>query len=65
MVADSTQKKQKASILNTIKPIRTKLKTAIDRETVNSPHQVRRERSALFSDSPGRRGTMAITSTAR
>ena len=63
MVADSTQKKQKASILNTIKPIRTKLKTAIDRDQ-NSPHQVRQE-SQLVLRQPGEEETMAITRTAR
>ena len=63
--ADSTQKKQNAWILNTISPISARLNTAMESDATNSPHQVRRESSVLFSASPGSRGTMAITSTAR
>ena len=62
--AERTQKKQKAWILSSITPNSTPLKTAIPRDTVNSPHQVRRDKSPLFSCSPGNRGSSAISSTA-
>ena len=62
--AERTQKKQNAWILNTIRPISTRLKTAIPSDTVNNPHQVRRERSVLFSDNPGSSGSRAMANTA-
>jgi len=63
--AERTQKKQKAWILITIRPTNTRLNTAMTSEIVNKPHQVRRDKSALFSDKPGSKGTTAMTRTAR
>ena len=61
--AEMIQKKQNASILKTIIPIRIKLKIDIVQDKANNPHQVLLDSSNLFSESPGKNGVIAIPRT--
>ena len=63
--AERIQKKQKALILNTINHIKRRLKIAMLQEIANKPHQVFRDKSVLFSDSPGKSGIIAMIRIAR
>ena len=65
MPPDSTQKKQKASILKIINPNKIRLKTVIPHDRMNNHHQVFLESSFLFSESPGKSGKIAKERTAK
>ncbi len=53
---ESTQKKQKALILETIINIKTKLNAVIPHEIKKRPHQVRVDKLDLVSLNPGKNG---------
>ena len=63
--AERIQKKQNALILNSIIPIRRKLKLTMPIEIRKSPHQVCLTESFFLSTSPGNRGNIASSSSVK